>query len=159
MRPYPRESIAAASWNERSSASCSTGIAMPRTARRPRAVSPRSFARPADALHALDELRRDRDRDGDRDAELVERGGQDAQRALRIGERVGRADAAQQRGEAEAVVDARRRTLSALTAPPSCTPDMNPGSGICGSVKQHVLVRARVAAEHDAERRRGSRSR
>ena len=41
-RPYPRESIAAASASERSSASTSTGIATPRSARNPRCRPPRS---------------------------------------------------------------------------------------------------------------------
>ena len=66
---------------------------------------------PADPLHAFDQLGGDTERDHHRHAELVEGAGQHPQGPLGIGQRVGRAQAAQQAPQPEAVVEGRDRAL------------------------------------------------
>ncbi len=69
------------------------------------------LAGPAHPLHALDQLRGDAEGDDDGHAELVEGAGQDPQGPLRVGQRVGRAEAAQQRAQPQPVVEGGDRPL------------------------------------------------
>ena len=107
-------------------------------------------ARASDALHALDELRCDRDRDGDRHAELVERGREGPQRALGIRERVGRPDAAQQCCEAEPVVGRREHALRRHGAA-DLHARHEAGKWEVRNGQEHVFAGAGVATEQDAE--------
>ena len=88
-----------------------TGMAMPRRAWNPLAGPAPELAGPAHPLHALDQLRGDAERDDDRHTELVEGSGQDPQGPLRVGQRVGRPEAAQQRAQSQAVVERGHRPL------------------------------------------------
>ena len=129
---------------------------MPRTAPRPLCDRAPQPPRAPYSLHALDELWGNRDRDGDRHAHLVQRARQRAQRPLRVGERVGRADAAEQGGEPQPVV---QREQHAFERHRAAERDARHEAGQRHLREAHeglFFAAAERAAEHDPEQRRGS---
>ena len=145
----PRESIAAASRNDRSSASCSTGIAIRARTCRPRPRRRRAARRARRTRCALSTSC-----GATVSATVIatpssySAPGSDCSSALRVRERVGRADAA---GAASRGGSRRRprRARSRLTGPPRRTPAAA-GQRDSGSVKSTCSRRTR-AAEHDPE--------
>ena len=112
LRPKPRESIAAASSTDRSSAPSSTGIATPRSPRSPRVAAGRAAGgRPGPG-------RRPRPAAGEKLSATTtatptsySAPGTDRSSRLRVGQRVGRADAGQHRGQLQPGVDRGHQAL------------------------------------------------
>jgi hypothetical protein len=135
--------MAAASRNDRSNASSTTGTTMLRSPRRPRRW-------PARSRPALDQLRGDADAHHDRDAELVERTGKDPQGPPWVGEGVRGADAAEQHGQPHAVRGCvegrfqRHRTAELHVRGPVRQRKLR-------QVEQHVRVAVDRTAEHRPE--------
>ena len=78
-------------------------------------------------------------RDDDRDADLVQRAGQRLEQPRAAGQGVGGADAHQDRGQPQPVVD-RPSSPSAVTGAAEPHPAAQSGSGICGSRHEHCVA-------------------